>query len=63
MLDSTVKNKDGNIGSTISVSVPNGKTLTTPRADVIYIVTEYGFANLYNKPIKERDEAMIYIHT
>ena len=35
--------------------------MTTPRCDVMYIVTEYGIANLWLKPIPERIEAMINI--
>jgi acyl-CoA hydrolase len=58
---STIKNKDGSLGSTINVSLPVGQAVTTPRSDVMYIVTEYGLADLYNKPIKERVEAMISI--
>ncbi|GAA0178598.1 acetyl-CoA hydrolase/transferase C-terminal domain-containing protein [Clostridium sediminicola] len=60
-LASTVKNKDGSIGSTINVSLPAGQAVTTPRSDVMYVVTEYGLADVYNKPIKERVEAMISI--
>ncbi|MBK5242781.1 acetyl-CoA hydrolase/transferase C-terminal domain-containing protein [Clostridium sp.] len=60
-LSSTVKNKDGSIGSTITVTLPKGQAVTTPRSDVMYVVTEYGIADLYNRPIKERVEAMISI--
>ncbi|WP_084364954.1 acetyl-CoA hydrolase/transferase C-terminal domain-containing protein [Clostridium tepidiprofundi] len=37
------------------------QVVTTLRSDVMYIVTEYGIANLYNKSISERVEAMISI--
>jgi len=60
-LSSTVKNKDGSIGSTINVTLPAGQVITTPRSDVMYVVTEYGIANLYNRSIKERVEAMLSI--
>lgn len=60
-LASTIKNKDGSIESTINVSLPAGQAVTTPRSDVMYVVTEYGIADLYNKPIKARVEAMISI--
>ncbi len=60
-LSSTVKNKDGSVKSTINVNLPAGEIVTTPRTDVMYVVTEYGIAYLYNKPLKERVKAMIEI--
>jgi len=60
-LSSTVKNKDGSKKSTISVNLPEGEIVTTPRTDVMYVVTEYGIADLYNKPLKDRVQAMIQI--
>jgi len=60
-LPSTVKNKKGEIESTITLSFPPGEIITTPRSDVMYIVTEYGIADLYNKPIGVRVNAMISI--
>jgi 4-hydroxybutyrate CoA-transferase len=49
---------------TISRIVPTlgaGNIVTTPRTDVQYIVTENGIANLHNKSIEERAEALISI--
>ncbi|MGV8981012.1 acetyl-CoA hydrolase/transferase family protein [Clostridium sp.] len=59
-LASTVKAKDG-IKSTISISLPPGTAVTIPRANVQYIVTEYGIANLYNMSIEKRVRELIKI--
>lgn len=60
-LASTNTDKDGNVKSTITPVLPPGAVITTPRTDVMYIVTEYGIADLYNKPIEARVEALIGI--
>lgn len=60
-MPSTVKNKDGSVSSTINLSLPEGEVVTTPRADVMNIVTEYGIADLYHQPIRERVKRMIAI--
>lgn len=60
-LPSTVKKKDGTIGSTITLDLPAGAVVTTPRSEVMNIVTEYGIANLYQQPIRERVKRMIAI--
>lgn len=60
-LPSTVKNKDGSLKSTISLSLPEGEIVSTPRSDVMYIVTEYGIADLYHQPIRERAKRLIAI--
>jgi acyl-CoA hydrolase len=60
-LASTVKNKGGGVKSTISLNLPEGEIITTPRSDVMYVVTEYGVANLFNKPLRERAKALIEI--
>ena len=60
-LPSTKKDKDGNLTSTILSALPAGGVVTTPRSDVMYVVTEYGIADLYNKPYNERVEALIAI--
>lgn len=59
-LSSTVKSK-GEIKSRISVSLPPGTAVTIPRANVQYIVTEYGIADLNNKSIETRVRALIDI--
>ena len=60
-MPSTVKRKDGEIKSTIDVALPLGGIVTIPRTDTMNIVTEYGVANLHNRPIPDRVEAMISI--
>jgi Acetyl-CoA hydrolase len=49
---------------TISKIVPaisDGSAITTPRADIDYVVTEYGVAHLKGKPFSERAKLMIQI--
>ena len=60
-MPSTRKVKDGSLKSTITLSFPAGEIITTPRSEVMNIVTEFGIANLYNKPIYQRVEEMISI--
>lgn len=60
-LASTTKDKDGKIVSTITPVLPPGAVITTPRSEVMYVVTEYGIADINNKPIKERVNALISI--
>jgi acyl-CoA hydrolase len=38
-----------------------GTVVTTPRSDVMYIVTEYGVADLYMRSVPDRVKAMISI--
>ena len=58
---STIKKKDGTVISTITAALPPGAIVTTQRTDVMNIVTEYGIANLFRKPIPDRVNAMIAI--
>jgi acyl-CoA hydrolase len=60
-LPSVNVDKKGNMRSTISTRLPAGQVVTVPRTDVMYVVTEYGIADLYNKSISERVEALIAI--
>jgi len=60
-LPSTVKTKDGQLASTITAAFPPGAVVTTPRSDIMYVVTEYGIADLFCKPIKDRVKALIAI--
>lgn len=60
-LPSTTKGKDGKVNSTITAVLPPGAAITTPRSDTMYVVTEYGIADVTNKPIKERVNALISI--
>ena len=60
-MPSRKKMKDGTYHSTITLNLPAGEIVAVPRTDVMYVVTEQGIANLYNRPIEERVEAMISI--
>ena len=52
--------KHGEISRIVPV-FPEGTTVTTTRADVHYIVTEYGIANLRGKSLRERAKLLIGI--
>ncbi|MGQ9471506.1 MAG: acetyl-CoA hydrolase/transferase family protein [Candidatus Aminicenantales bacterium] len=52
--------KDGEV-SRIVPYLKQGAGVVTTRADVRYVVTEYGVANLYGKNLKERTLALINI--
>ncbi len=58
-MPSTRTDKGGNLLSKISLALPVGSAVTTPRADVDYIVTEYGIARLKNETIENRARALI----
>lgn len=60
-LRSTLTDKNGKLVSKINCTLPPGAVVTTPRSEVMYIVTEYGIADMYLKPIEERVRAMISI--
>lgn len=60
-LNSTVKDKEGKLSSTINVSLPPGQAVTTPRSVVMYVVTEYGIADIHNLPLDERARRLIAI--
>lgn len=47
--------------SRIVVGHPPGTVITTPRTDVMYVVTEYGSVNLKGKSIPERVNALVGI--
>lgn len=51
----------GTLKSRIVLDFPPGQVVNTPRADVEYLVTEYGIAELKNKSIPDRVKAMINI--
>ena len=53
--------KSGKTVSAISLGLPAGTPVTTPRTDVEYIATEYGVVNLRYKSNIERAEALISI--
>ena len=58
---STVNSKTEGLKSRITITLPPGTAVTTPRANVQYIVTEYGVADIYNKSISERVHALIAV--
>ncbi len=52
--------KDGQV-SRISATLTPGAGVVTSRADVHYVVTEYGVAYLHGKTVRERSESLINI--
>ncbi len=53
--------REGRRSSNIALTLPTGSVVTTPRADVHYIVTEYGAADLLDEPIDVRARHLIAI--
>lgn len=53
--------KTGKISSNIVFSLPAATPVTIPRHDVMYVVTEYGIADLFNQPLQERAKRLIAI--
>lgn len=53
--------KDGSLISKISLTLPVGSAVTTPRSDVQYIATEYGIALLRGLTLDSRARALIEI--
>ncbi len=47
--------------SRITTQLKPGAGVVTNRADVHYVVTEYGVADLYGKPVRERVKALIAV--
>lgn len=60
-LSSTVKAKDGSIQSRIRPTLSNGSIVTDTRANIQYLVTEYGMVNLKGASTWERAERIISI--
>ena len=61
LINSTGKKKDGTLFSKINLALAPGSGVTGSRADVQYIVTEYGVAEIRFRGIAERARAMISI--
>lgn len=61
MINSTGKKKDGTVFSKINLSLAPGSAVTGSRADVQYIVTEYGVAEIRFRSLSERAKALISI--
>jgi acyl-CoA hydrolase len=53
--------KRGARRSRIVLNLTPGNVVTTPRSDVMYVVTEYGMVNLKGKSVPERAKALISI--
>jgi acyl-CoA hydrolase len=51
--------KRGERKSRISLSLTSGNIVTTPRTDMMFVVTEYGIVNLKGKSVPERALALI----
>jgi len=50
--------RDGKVSRIVDVLEP-GSGVVTSRADVHFVVTEYGVANLYGKSLRERAQALV----
>jgi len=53
--------RHGERRSRIVPALAEGNVVTTPRTDVMYVVTEYGMVNLKGKSVAERANALIGI--
>ena len=60
-LPSTGKSKDGKLFSKIVPMLKPGAGVVTTRADVHYVVTEYGVAELFGRNLHQRAEALINV--
>jgi acyl-CoA hydrolase len=58
---SSTYDKRGEPRSRIVLSLTQGNIVTTPRSDIMYVVTEYGIVNLKGKSVPERAKALIAI--
>jgi len=58
---SSTYDKRGDRRSRIVLDLTQGNVVTTPRSDIMYVVTEYGIVNLKGKSIAERARALIGI--
>ncbi len=58
---SSTYDKRGERKSRIALNLTPGNIVTTPRSDVMYVVTEYGMVNLKGKSVAERAHALISI--
>jgi acyl-CoA hydrolase len=58
---SSVYERNGQRKSRIVSTLTPGNVVTTPRTDVMYVVTEYGMVNLKGKSVSERAKALIGI--
>ncbi len=61
MCMSSTYDKRGEPRSRIVLDLTPGNVVTTPRSDVMYVVTEYGMVNLKGKSVAERAQSLIAI--
>ena len=61
LAEGLTKTRNNIVTSNIRAHLPSGAVVTTPRSDVMYIVTEWGAADLHNQPLETRICAMIRI--
>ena len=59
MLLSSTYERKGVRKSRIVLNLTPGNIVTTPRSDIMYVVTEYGMTNLKAKSVSERARALI----
>lgn len=59
VMRSTMKGENGERKSCILPALPEGSLVSVPRSDIHYVVTEYGVADLRNKSVRERVQALI----
>jgi acyl-CoA hydrolase len=59
MLLSSTYERKGVRKSRIVLNLTPGNIVTTPRSDVMYVVTEYGITNLKGKSVADRARALI----
>lgn len=60
-MNSSWKDKEGNLRSAIVPFMPPGTIVTTPRSETEYVITEYGVVNLRYKSVAQRVKALISI--
>lgn len=60
-LRSTYKTSEGEVKSNIVPWLPEGSIVTTPKNYVMYVVSEYGLADVYLKSYTDRIKALIKI--
>jgi acyl-CoA hydrolase len=58
---SSTYDKRGEHRSRIVLDLTPGNIVTTPRSDIMFVVTEYGIVNLKGKSVAERAQALIAI--
>jgi 4-hydroxybutyrate CoA-transferase len=61
VMRSVLEKKDGTRLPKITLTLPKGSVVSTPRSDVMYVATEYGVAELQYRSVKERAHALISI--